>query len=132
MDVLLVIKDYSAKLEPGIPSESESKSETKKDPSTPSTTTTTGTTTATETTEMTKHLMARVWGTPYPLTNWSALHLMLTYPVTALATFPRIMVEAWKLAYSKGLPVYQRPNPYRVPNEQGGTILGKGADTFQM
>ncbi|KAJ3299401.1 hypothetical protein HDU76_006313, partial [Blyttiomyces sp. JEL0837] len=62
-----------------------------------------------------KHFKAREYGTAFPVSNG------------------RILVEARKLAYSRGLPVYQRPNPYRVVSrENGGTILRKRMDKFQV
>ncbi|KAJ3416391.1 hypothetical protein HDV05_001959 [Chytridiales sp. JEL 0842] len=114
MDVMLIVKDYEFTLEHELVSadgnSTHSIGEDKE----------------------TKHMMAHVWGTPYPLTPWTALHLTLVYPLTALATFPRILIEAWKLAYTKSLPVYQRPNPYQIPSRQGGTIKGKPAGKFQI
>jgi len=34
-------------------------------------------------------------------------------------TFPRILFEAWKLHYRKGLPVYMRPEPYHEKGTVG-------------
>jgi len=64
-----------------------------------------------------KHLMATVRGTPLPLTRANLIWTMVSFPVSAFLTFPRIIWEASKLAFRKKLPVFSKPNP------QGFTIV---------
>ncbi|RKO89872.1 hypothetical protein BDK51DRAFT_41036 [Blyttiomyces helicus] len=75
--------------------------------------------------------IARVYGDAFPLNGATIGYLLFVYPVTAFLTFPRILFQAWKLAYSRGLPIYQRPNPFRKKDESGGTILKKAMNPFQ-
>ncbi|KAJ3101552.1 hypothetical protein HDU97_001301 [Phlyctochytrium planicorne] len=85
-------------------------------------------------TENGKHFYARVHADARPLNGFSLIHLVALHPVTAFLTLPRIMYEAWRLAYKKNLGVYQRPNPYRVEagvGGDGGTIVRKKLDWFQ-
>lgn len=75
-------------------------------------------------------LTARVWGHSYELSVRTMLYLLLTYPLTAFMTVPRILAEAWKLAYRHGLGVYQRPAQYRTPLD-GSTAVWKKESAFQ-
>ncbi|KAI8924804.1 hypothetical protein BC831DRAFT_551102 [Entophlyctis helioformis] len=77
------------------------------------------------------HLMARLYGTSQPLTTGALLWTLAAFPLTAFLTVPRIMYEAMRLAYSKGLPVYQRPTPYAGKQDAGQTIVRKLPDAFQ-
>ncbi|KAI8805643.1 hypothetical protein BJ742DRAFT_855773 [Cladochytrium replicatum] len=79
-----------------------------------------------------KHLMARVWAEKYPLTGWTMAYLVSAYPITAFLTVPRIMYEAWKLAYQKHLPIYQRPHPYSDVHGQAMTIRRKKMTAFDL
>ncbi|KAJ3116434.1 hypothetical protein HDU96_009691 [Phlyctochytrium bullatum] len=72
-----------------------------------------------------KRFMAEVHGDAYPLTAATLAHLLLLHPVTAFLTLPRIMYEAWRIAYRRGLKVYQRPGPYR-PTWAVETAKGAG------
>ncbi|KAJ3071236.1 hypothetical protein HK102_006485, partial [Quaeritorhiza haematococci] len=78
-----------------------------------------------------KHFMAKVSGRAYPATNATILYILFMYPITLFMTVPRIMWEAGKLAYVRGLPVHQRPNPYSRQSEAGGTILYKVLKPFE-
>jgi DUF1365 family protein len=42
---------------------------------------------------------------------WSLLFILLDYPFTILLTFPRILYQAFQLAYGKYLHVYPKPTP---------------------
>ncbi|KAI9346422.1 hypothetical protein DFJ73DRAFT_837865 [Zopfochytrium polystomum] len=110
MDVLLVIKEYVSQRE----APREGAADATEPLSAPA-----------------KHLMARVAGTAVPLNVLSLCHVLLVYPVTLLMTTTRIMIEAWKLAYVKKLPVYQRPSAVRVDSDHGRTIIRKPPDSFQ-
>ena len=46
-----------------------------------------------------------------PLTSFSMWRTITQYPVRALATFPRILWEAARLAYQRKLPVFPKPTP---------------------
>ncbi|KAJ3005181.1 hypothetical protein HKX48_000833 [Thoreauomyces humboldtii] len=59
-------------------------------------------------------LTARVSGPSQPLTRSVALHLIATYPVTAFLTVPRILIQAWKLAYDRKMKVWQKPGQYHA------------------
>ncbi|KAJ3061060.1 hypothetical protein HDU98_003021 [Podochytrium sp. JEL0797] len=113
MGVLLIIKDYS-------PDPNELKSEVGS--------------TATQPGEMapSKHLIASVEGDSVPLTPLTVLCLLFFHPLTVFLTLPRIMVEAWKIAYVKRLGIYQKPNPQRTPAlaGRGTTILPLPATPF--
>ncbi len=63
-------------------------------------------------------LSARVWGSIHPLTTSTFVYTILILSFTAFLTVPRILFEAGKLAFDKGLAVYQRPNPV-VGQQQG-------------
>ena len=78
-----------------------------------------------------KHLTAGVSGSAVPLNIASLTYLFFVYPGSLLLTSLRIMFEAYKLAYHKKLPVYQRPNPYRSGSSEGMTIVRKKPDNFQ-
>ncbi|KAI8836286.1 hypothetical protein BJ741DRAFT_194173 [Chytriomyces cf. hyalinus JEL632] len=62
-----------------------------------------------------KHLIASVEGNGVPLTPATVLCLLYFHPLTIFLTMPRIMMEAWKIAYVKKLGVYQKPNPQHAP-----------------
>ncbi|KAI8825949.1 uncharacterized protein EV422DRAFT_514791 [Fimicolochytrium jonesii] len=57
-------------------------------------------------------LTARVYGTSHPLTRTAAVSLLLSYPLTAFLTVPRILLEAAKLRFTHKLTVYQKPGQY--------------------
>ncbi|KAJ1550098.1 hypothetical protein HK405_001414, partial [Cladochytrium tenue] len=78
-----------------------------------------------------KHLIARLRADPYPLNTMCMLHLLLLFPITLLTTIPRTFFQAWILAYSKRVPLYQRPNAFRSVSEQGLTVMSKPLDSFQ-
>eukprot|EP00842_Homolaphlyctis_polyrhiza_P004235 jgi/Hompol1/4812/HPOL_003896-RA len=58
------------------------------------------------------HLMARVYGHAVPMTPWTLIYVIAAFPVNTFLTVPRIMYQAFLLAYRHGLPVYQRPTPF--------------------
>ncbi|KAJ3026467.1 UNVERIFIED_CONTAM: hypothetical protein HDU68_005599 [Siphonaria sp. JEL0065] len=71
-----------------------------------------------------KHLIASVEGISVPLTPLTVLCLLYFHPFTVFLTLPRIMSEAWKIAYIKKLGIYQKPNPRRTATEAGlGTTI---------
>ncbi|KAJ1564924.1 hypothetical protein HK096_005500 [Nowakowskiella sp. JEL0078] len=80
--------------------------------------------------ELESHFMANINGRSHKLTNLSLLHLILSYPLAALLVVPRIMYQAWVLAYKKRLKVYQRPNPTRGMQQISGTIVRKKMTSF--
>ncbi len=55
--------------------------------------------------------MSRMWGTTQPLTSSNLIRTLMKYPITMTLTMPRILWEATKLHYQKGLPVYDKPIP---------------------
>ncbi|TPX69471.1 hypothetical protein SpCBS45565_g02481 [Spizellomyces sp. 'palustris'] len=73
---------------------------------------------------------ARVWGDAYPLDARTCAYLLVTYPVTAFLTFPRILWQAWVLAYRKRMRIYQRPSPMRIPKDGRGMVW-KRLSNFQ-
>ncbi|KND02778.1 uncharacterized protein SPPG_01859 [Spizellomyces punctatus DAOM BR117] len=73
---------------------------------------------------------ARVWGDAYALDARTCAYLLVTYPVTAFLTFPRILRQAWILAYRKRMKIYQRPSPMRVPKDGRGMVW-KRLNNFQ-
>ncbi|KAJ3126067.1 hypothetical protein HK101_005811, partial [Irineochytrium annulatum] len=111
MDVILIIRRYTSELEQSPPtSKAAEASEKSIEPAT---------------------FMARVQATAYTLNAASVAHLIVVYPFTAFMTFPRILYQASRLAYARGLKVYQRPNPFRAATKEGGTIRRKKMDAFQ-
>ncbi|KAI9350121.1 hypothetical protein BDR26DRAFT_785351, partial [Obelidium mucronatum] len=119
MGVLLVIKDYTPdqnelEYEAVVP-DKPSSTHLKKEEST-----------------LPKHLIASVEGTSVPLTPLTVLCLLYFHPFTVFLTLPRIMAEAWKIAYIKKLGIYQKPNPRRTPAEvgRGSTILPLPESSF--
>ncbi|KAI9098238.1 hypothetical protein DFS34DRAFT_620104 [Phlyctochytrium arcticum] len=68
------------------------------------------------------HLTARVQGPPSPLTTRTTLSILAIYPITTFLTVPRILKEAFVLAYQKKMPIYQRPSPMRVPKDGAGMV----------
>ncbi len=54
---------------------------------------------------------SRLRGTARPLDNASLYRLAATYPLTTALTLPRIMWQAYKLHYRKGLPLFDKPEP---------------------
>ncbi|KAJ3140546.1 hypothetical protein HDU90_007846 [Geranomyces variabilis] len=69
-------------------------------------------------------LTARVSGPSRPLTSRTCLYLALSYPLNAFLTVPRIMKEAYKLAYDKRLKVYQKPGQFLQPPD-GSALIRK-------
>ncbi|KAJ3119938.1 hypothetical protein HK098_005002 [Nowakowskiella sp. JEL0407] len=78
-----------------------------------------------------KHLIAKMTGKSYDLSTLRLIYLMIAYPITSLLVVPRIMYEAWILAYRKKLKIYQRPNPVRGVEVEGGTIIRKKISNFE-
>jgi cyclopropane-fatty-acyl-phospholipid synthase len=58
-----------------------------------------------------KTFASRLRGDVRPLDNTALLRLAATYPLTTALTLPRIMWQAYKLHYRKGLPVFAKPDP---------------------
>ncbi|RKP37235.1 hypothetical protein BJ085DRAFT_31464 [Dimargaris cristalligena] len=58
-----------------------------------------------------RKFMASVTGHGYRLDGWSLLYILVGYPLTAFFTMPRIVYQAARLAYSRCLPVYPKPEP---------------------
>jgi cyclopropane-fatty-acyl-phospholipid synthase len=58
-----------------------------------------------------KAFVSRLYGERRALENTALYRLALTYPFTAALTLPRILWQAFKLHYRKGLPVYRKPEP---------------------
>jgi len=58
-----------------------------------------------------KKMVATVSGPSYILSMNSLLYAIITYPLEIFLTFPRILKEAYKLHYNKGLGIYYRPIP---------------------
>jgi len=54
---------------------------------------------------------SRLRGTVRPLDNAALYRLTATYPLTTALTLPRIMWQAYKLHYRKGLPLFDKPEP---------------------
>ncbi|KAJ3119973.1 hypothetical protein HK100_000077, partial [Physocladia obscura] len=83
-----------------------------------------------------KHLMASVSGTSVPMTPATILCVLLFHPFTVFLTLPRIMSEAWKLAYIKKLPIYAKPNPTRDgsagPVPGTSVLKGKGSTFLHL
>ncbi|KAJ3212336.1 hypothetical protein HDU82_002380 [Entophlyctis luteolus] len=69
-----------------------------------------------------KHLTASVSGTSVLMTPATIICLLTFSPFNAFLTMPRIMTEAWKLAYVKKLRIYPKPNPMRP----SALLKGKG------
>ncbi|KAJ3375640.1 hypothetical protein GGF31_002843 [Allomyces arbusculus] len=61
--------------------------------------------------------------TSVPITSAQLLKTAATYPVTVFLTVPRVLREAWKLAFDKGLWVYDRPAP--LANGAGAHSFGR-------
>ncbi|KNE58624.1 hypothetical protein AMAG_04187 [Allomyces macrogynus ATCC 38327] len=61
--------------------------------------------------------------TSVPITAAHLLKTAATYPVTVFLTVPRVLREAWKLAFDKGLWVYDRPAP--LANGAGAHSFGR-------
>ncbi|TPX62896.1 hypothetical protein PhCBS80983_g00077 [Powellomyces hirtus] len=76
-------------------------------------------------------LSARVSGESFPLTTQTCLYLMVTYPITAFLTVPRILKEAWKLAYQHKLKVYQKPAQHLFPPD-GQSLVWKAPVGFPL
>ncbi|KAJ3237620.1 hypothetical protein HDU81_009170 [Chytriomyces hyalinus] len=82
-----------------------------------------------------KHLIASVEGAGVPLTPATVLCLLYFHPLTIFLTMPRIMMEAWKIAYVKKLGVYQKPNPQHAPPlaaQSAPVPPGKGRTIHQL
>ena len=56
-------------------------------------------------------LVARIHGSAKPLTAKNLRQVILTHPVSASLTMPRILWQAAKLHWQRRLPVYERPVP---------------------
>ncbi|EGG16022.1 hypothetical protein DFA_09694 [Cavenderia fasciculata] len=61
-------------------------------------------------------MMTRLWSSkkPFigmPLTMFNISKVIVGYPITAFLTIPRIMYQAGKLHWQRGLKVYAKPNP---------------------
>ncbi len=56
-------------------------------------------------------IVSRLRGESIPLTSGNLFKTMVRYPITASLTMPRILWQAAKLHYKKGLPVYTKPEP---------------------
>ncbi|KAI9593418.1 hypothetical protein BDF19DRAFT_448689 [Syncephalis fuscata] len=56
-------------------------------------------------------LAADVAGPAYLLDERVLAYLVITHPLDIFLTMPRILYEAWRLAYRHYLPIYARPNP---------------------
>lgn len=54
---------------------------------------------------------ARLWGRPSSLTPWNHAWTLLRHPVIPHLTMPRILWQAARLHFGKGLQVYTKPNP---------------------
>lgn len=54
---------------------------------------------------------SRLSGSARPLSDAGLLRLAATYPLTAALTLPRILWQAYKLHYRRGLPVFEKPAP---------------------
>ncbi|KAI8609532.1 hypothetical protein BC830DRAFT_1173464 [Chytriomyces sp. MP71] len=72
---------------------------------------------------LSKHLVASVEGQSVPLNPLTVLTLLYFHPFTIFLTMPRIMSEAWKLAYKHKLGVYQKPNPQRASRQGKGVTI---------
>ncbi|KAG9299970.1 hypothetical protein G9A89_009698 [Geosiphon pyriformis] len=60
-----------------------------------------------------KKMVALVTGPSYSLTPVALCYAVLTYPLDIFLTMPRILKEAYKLHYNKGMGVFHRPNPIK-------------------
>ncbi|TPX46382.1 hypothetical protein SeMB42_g03722 [Synchytrium endobioticum] len=80
-----------------------------------------------------KHMTARVHGDGVELTAYSAFHSWIQVGLfTVFLTVPRIMWQAWKLAYMKRLGVYGRPNPkVHGGSNVSQTIIHQEPTTFE-
>ncbi|KAJ3158733.1 hypothetical protein HDU86_002698 [Geranomyces michiganensis] len=76
-------------------------------------------------------LTARVSGSSRPLTTRTCVYLALSYPLTAFMTIPRILKEAYKLAYGKRLKVYQKPGQFLEPPD-GDALVRKPVQGFAL
>ena len=54
---------------------------------------------------------SRIWGKLEPLTTGSLCKTLVSYPITATLTMPRILWQAKKLYFNYKLPVYTKPIP---------------------
>ncbi|KAM0755512.1 DUF1365-domain-containing protein [Meredithblackwellia eburnea MCA 4105] len=73
-----------------------------------------------------KKLYASLNGVGEPLSQSTLLKSLLSWPFDLLLTTPRILWEAAKLSYSKGLAVYIRPEPF-AGSREGGNPVQEGA-----
>ncbi|KAJ3175259.1 hypothetical protein HDU87_006341 [Geranomyces variabilis] len=74
-------------------------------------------------------LTARVSGPSRPLTSRTCIYLALSYPLNAFLTVPRILKEAYKLAYDKRLKVYQKPGQF-LQAPDGSALVRKPLQGF--
>lgn len=58
-----------------------------------------------------KSFVSRLSGSARALDDGALLRLAMTYPLTTALTLPRIMWQAYKLHYRKGLPLFAKPEP---------------------
>ncbi len=58
-----------------------------------------------------KSFVSRLMGTARTLDDRALVRLAVSYPLTTALTLPRIMWQAYKLHYRKGLPVFAKPAP---------------------
>lgn len=58
-----------------------------------------------------KAFLSGIQGQRLPLNSRNLTRTVLRFPLTAVATMPRILWQAAKLHYGKGLAVYTKPNP---------------------
>jgi DUF1365 family protein len=56
-------------------------------------------------------LTADVTGSAYVFNTRVLIYLTMMHPLDVFLTMPRILLEAWKLAYRHYLPVFARPTP---------------------
>ncbi|TPX36722.1 hypothetical protein SmJEL517_g01180 [Synchytrium microbalum] len=80
-----------------------------------------------------KHLTARVFGTDvFGLSAYSVLYSWIHVGMlTVFLTVPRIMWQAWKLAYVRGLSVYGKPHPLSPTSKSSKTIIRQVPTTFE-
>ncbi|ORY36371.1 hypothetical protein BCR33DRAFT_722176 [Rhizoclosmatium globosum] len=120
MGVLLILKDYAADK-----NELQAVTDDTVVPSLSTQSTTKDSSVPRDTSNLTKHLIASVEGTSVPFSAFTTAVLLYFHPFTVFLTLPRIMSEAWKIAYIKKLTIYQKPNPRRTttPVGTGKTIV---------
>ncbi|KAI8051210.1 hypothetical protein BDF22DRAFT_656636 [Syncephalis plumigaleata] len=70
-------------------------------------------------------MTADVVGPAYVLNAHILVYIAMMHPFDVFLTMPRILFEAWKLAYRHYLPVFARPNP--LPN----TIVALSPSKFE-